>query len=100
MIEIHEPMRLLIVVEATPARLLEIAGRQAEVREFVTHRWVQLVACDPDTGALSVFTERGFEPYTPRPVPLPEVHTSRDFYRGHTGFLPPARILGAGVRAA
>jgi len=31
MIEIHEPMRLLILVEATPERLLDIARRQPEV---------------------------------------------------------------------
>ena len=71
MIEIHEPVRLLVIVEATPERLLEIAGRQAEVRELVVNRWVQLVSLDPDSGAMHVFTDQGFVPYTPNPVELP-----------------------------
>jgi uncharacterized protein YbcC (UPF0753/DUF2309 family) len=94
MIEIHEPVRLLVIVEATPERLLGIAARQPEVRELVVNRWVQLVSADPDTGALHVFTDRGFAPFTPEPTALPEARTSRDFYLGHDGCLPPARIAG------
>ncbi|MEQ1693896.1 MAG: putative inorganic carbon transporter subunit DabA, partial [Gemmatimonas sp.] len=55
MVEIHEPMRLLIVVDATPEALLAVAGRQAEVAELVVNEWVQLVSADPDTGAMQVF---------------------------------------------
>ena len=37
MVEIHEPMRLLLIVEATPESLLAVAGRQAEVGELVVN---------------------------------------------------------------
>ncbi len=100
MIEIHEPVRLLVIVEATPERLLAIAGKQAEVRELVVKRWIQLVSLDPDSGAMQVFTDRGFEPYTPERVVLPQADSSRDFYRGHREFLPPAQIKSSKPRAA
>jgi uncharacterized protein YbcC (UPF0753/DUF2309 family) len=96
MIEIHEALRLLIVVEATPARLLEIAGRQPEVRELVVNRWVQLVALDPESGAMQVFTDRGFEPFTPGSAPLAQHATSFAAFRGQREFIPPSRIVGAG----
>lgn len=100
MIEIHEPVRLLVIVEATPERLVEITTRQAEVRELVVNRWVQLVSLDPDTGAMQVFTDLGFVPYTPESVVLPECATSKDFYFRKEGFLPPARINANGTKAA
>ncbi len=100
MIEIHEALRLLVIVEATPERLLDIASRQAEVRELVVNRWIQLVSLHPDTGAMQVFTDRGFVPYEPRAVTLPRAPTSRDFYRGHHDFLPPAQIGASKPRAA
>lgn len=99
MIEIHEPMRLLILVEATPERLLDIARRQPEVSELVVNAWVQLVSVDPESGAMHLFKGHSFEPYTPRPAALPEAASSRDFYRGRSGLLPPARI-SAGARVA
>jgi uncharacterized protein YbcC (UPF0753/DUF2309 family) len=100
MIEIHEAMRLLIIVEATPERLLEIVSRQTEVREFVVNRWVQLVSLHPDTGALQVFTDRGFTPYTPGTTPLEQHATSFDAFHGHREFVPPSRILAGAPRAA
>jgi uncharacterized protein YbcC (UPF0753/DUF2309 family) len=93
MIEIHEPLRLLILVEATPERLLDIASRQAEVKELVVNRWVQLVSLHPETGLMQIFTDRGFVPFEPQAVQLREGKSSAELFRGHTEFLPPARIL-------
>lgn len=95
MIELHEPMRLLSIVEATPERLLQIAARQPEVRELVVNRWVQLVSCDPDTGALQVYSDEGFVPFTAEAISLPRAASSYEVYRGQRGYLPPAQLAGA-----
>jgi len=100
MIEIHEPLRLLLIVEATPERLLEIAGRQAEVKELVVNRWVQLVAMDPDTGAMQVFTDRGFEAYHPAPVELEHKSSSFEVCRGKREPIAPCRIESGAREAA
>ena len=47
MVELHEPMRLLLIVDATPEALLAVAGRQPEVAELVVNAWVQLVSLRP-----------------------------------------------------
>ncbi len=55
MIEIHEPMRLLVVVEASIERLTAIYQRQAGLRELVGNRWLTLAAKDPDSAQIQLF---------------------------------------------
>jgi uncharacterized protein YbcC (UPF0753/DUF2309 family) len=92
MVELHEPMRLLLMVEATPEDLLAVAGRQAEVRELVVNAWVQLVSVHPETGAMQEFRGGGFVPYVPGARPLPVVERSVDWYGGRRDFVPPAFV--------
>lgn len=95
MVELHEPMRLLLIVEATPESLLAIAGRQPEVCELVVKEWVQLVSVHPQTGAMMRFADGGFVPYEPAMEPIPQVHHSVDWH-GHTREpVAPALVTGA-----
>lgn len=80
MVELHEPMRLLLVVEATPAALLAVAGRQAEVRELVVNEWVQLVSVHPVTGAMMRFEGGAFVPYEPATAGVARVQRSADWH--------------------
>ena len=100
MVELHEPMRLLLIVDATEAALLRVAGRNAEVAELVVKEWIQLVACDPDTGRMSVFEDGAFVPYRPGDAPLPRVGRSRDWHMQGRAHLPPAIVTSALVAAA
>jgi uncharacterized protein YbcC (UPF0753/DUF2309 family) len=100
MVELHEPMRLLLVVEATPAALLAVAGRQAEVAELVTNQWIQLVSMDPDTGVMQRFEDGTFVPYHPSPVLLPVVEQSVDWNRQGRDHLSPALVRRALPAAA
>ena len=93
MIEIHEPLRLQIVVEARTDVLAAIHGRQPGLRELIGNEWVQVIAKDPDTGEFSIFDpERGFAPWAGPVRPLPQRARSGDWYRGHTEPLSPALI--------
>jgi uncharacterized protein len=97
MVEVHEPMRLLLIVEASLSVLGEIYGRQPAIQELVGNGWVQLAAMDPDTGDLNIFVPNaGFVPWDGPTTPLPEVESSFEWYRGETDFLPPARIVPSG----
>ena len=95
MVEIHEPMRLLLIVDATEAALLGIASRQPEVAELVGKAWVQLVAVHPETGAMSVFERGAFVPYAPRPTLLPVVERSAEWHMRSREHLPPALVRRA-----
>ena len=95
MVEIHEPVRLLIVIDATPEAILAAADQTPTVRSLVVDGWVQLVSWHPDTGALQGFEKGGFRPYTPESPHLAVVERSVEWYGGHRDHLPPARVLGA-----
>ncbi len=92
MVDVHEPMRLLTVVEATEERLLAIAESQPGVGRLVGNGWIQLVAQHPETGSLSVLRPGGFVPYTPESE-VQEFATSINCYRGQRDNVAPARIL-------
>ncbi|MBI4818048.1 MAG: DUF2309 domain-containing protein [Deltaproteobacteria bacterium] len=101
-VEIHEPMRLVVVVESKHEPILRVLERQKEVRELVENQWVRLFAIDPDSGSMARFeppttlTPGHFLPETVPPFALPEVESSTSWYRGHRNHLPPALIrLGA-----
>ncbi|MCA9544488.1 MAG: DUF2309 domain-containing protein [Myxococcales bacterium] len=92
MVELHEPVRLLCVVEAPPERLLAIAQARPMVGRLVTNGWVLLASLDPATGAVQYFEDGAFRPW-PTPLdPLPRVPTSSDWFRGNRGYLPPAQV--------
>ena len=95
MVEIHEPVRLLVVIDSTPAAIMSAAERTPVVKNLVVNGWIQLVAWDPDTGELSVFRQGRFEHYVPDSTELPVVTRSCDWYAGHRGHLPPAQITSS-----
>jgi uncharacterized protein YbcC (UPF0753/DUF2309 family) len=93
MIEIHEAMRLLLIVEATLDVLGGIYGRQPAIAQLLDNEWVTLVAMDPATGAFNRFVAgTGFVPWEESVPELPVVTSSHHYYRGRKGFLPPVLI--------
>jgi uncharacterized protein YbcC (UPF0753/DUF2309 family) len=93
MIEVHEAMRLLVVVEHSIDVLTAIYQRQPAVREIVANAWVQLVALDPDSGAIHRFVPgTGWVEWKPEGGDLPRVQRSGDWFRGEREPLPPALI--------
>jgi uncharacterized protein YbcC (UPF0753/DUF2309 family) len=92
MVEIHEAMRLQIVVEAKTSVLGEIYGRQESIQELVGGGWVLLSAIDPDSGEISIF-ERGigFVPWQAEAEDLPVYEKSPDCYQGKS--LPISPVL-------
>ncbi|MDQ3034166.1 MAG: DUF2309 domain-containing protein, partial [Myxococcota bacterium] len=100
MTEIHEPQRLLCVIEATPATIMAIAARQPGVAELVQNGWVSLACVDPASGAIDVLEAGELRRWEPEHRPLPIVGHSREWYAGKPGFLGPARIEPLPSKAA
>ncbi|WP_437321868.1 YbcC family protein [Sorangium sp. So ce385] len=98
MIEIHEPVRLLVVVEASPEAALAICARQPAIRELALNGWIRLACVDPATGAIARLERGAFAPFTPPGAPLPAVERSADWYAGKSGFVPPAIVRAASAR--
>jgi len=94
MVEIHEPMRLLVVVEQTPAVLSAIVARQPALQELIGNEWIVVAAKDPESPAIHRFCpRRGWLPWSGRTV-LPQVAASRDWFAGEREALAPALLLG------
>jgi len=92
MVEIHEPVRLLTVVEAKPEVVLRAVATLPEVARLVAHSWVRVVALDPDSADLFVYQDGQFVPYEPSPHELPTAPSSQAWYAGHRDPLPIARV--------
>lgn len=88
MVEIHEPVRILFVVETTPERLVKIITANAALKELVNNRWIRLATIDPDSDQVHVRTNRGFEEFD-RPLErLPVAFSSAEWYSGKLEHLP------------
>jgi len=65
MIEVHDPVRLMIMVEHFPEVVLETIQKSPEVYEWFINEWVYLVAVNPKTRELHLFKNGGFTFYCP-----------------------------------
>ena len=92
MVEIHEPLRLLTIVEAEPSRLERIMEQWPALKRLVHNRWIQLVAWSPTTEALAVFDRGEFVPYMPESADIPVFGSSAQVYIGHREHLGCASI--------
>jgi uncharacterized protein YbcC (UPF0753/DUF2309 family) len=100
MIEIHEAMRLLMIVTAKTEILGKIYQKLPVIQQLVGNAWVQLVAMDPETNAFSVFVPgKGFVPWKPRGEKIPIVKSSKQWYDGKIDFLDPVLIRPEVARA-
>jgi len=100
MVEIHEAMRLQIVVEAKTSVLEKIYGRQPELAELIGGGWVHLSVKDPDDGTIYTF-ERGvgFVQWHAGAGDLPRFDSSLACYQGQSLPVAPALIKQPTERA-
>ncbi|MCB9738671.1 MAG: DUF2309 family protein [Deltaproteobacteria bacterium] len=92
MIEIHEPMRLLTVVEASPEVAARAAAADPAVQRLVAQRWLLVACVDPSDGKAYFLENDGFVEHRPEVDRLPMVAVSRDGYGGRRGSLPPFAV--------
>jgi uncharacterized protein len=65
MIEVHDPIRLLLVVEHDPDVVLNTIRQSPPTYEWFINEWVHLVVIEPTTRALFRFQNGAFAPYQP-----------------------------------
>lgn len=92
MVEIHEPVRNLFVIETTPEGLEKVVAGNALIREFVDNRWIRVAVMDPETGAIQIRRDGAYEPLQGELPVLPEVPSSIDWFKGKLEHLPMATI--------
>lgn len=93
MTEIHEPVRIMFLVETSPEAMLSIMDRNEVIRQLVVNDWVQLAVLDPHSAAIQVYSRGRFEPYHSETSDLPVMQSSVDWYRGWRDHLGYASIV-------
>lgn len=63
MIEVHDPVRLLVVVEHRPEVVLKVIQTTPEMYEWYVNEWVHIVALHPDEQRFYYFKNGAFHPY-------------------------------------
>ncbi len=65
MIEVHDPVRLMLIVEHYPDVVLKTIQTTPEMYEWYINEWVHIAVRHPETGQFLYFKEGRFVPYTP-----------------------------------
>jgi len=101
MVSIHEPVRILFVIETTPERLTRVIERSASLKQMVTNNWIRIATIDPASGRVHVRRDSGFEEFDGPLERLPVALSSAEWYASKIEHLPMAWIpTAAGGRVA
>jgi hypothetical protein len=92
MVEIHEPVRSLFILETSPEAMLGIMERNELIGRMCRNGWIQLAVLHPETREISVFQDGAFRRYEPQASVLPRAASSVDWYRGWRDHLEFAEI--------
>jgi uncharacterized protein YbcC (UPF0753/DUF2309 family) len=92
MVEIHEPVRILFVIETTPERLDKTINASVSLKRLVKNRWIRVATIDPRSGLVHVLRDGGFEELHEALERLPVALSSHEWYAGKNQHLPMAWI--------
>lgn len=82
MIEVHDPVRLLVIVEHFPEVLLQVIKSNPAIYEWYANEWIHLTAVHPETKQFFYFKNNEFVPYTPFSNAIQQVSNIQDVILG------------------
>jgi uncharacterized protein len=84
MIEVHDPVRLLVIVEHQPDIVLKAIQSSPEVFEWYNNEWVHIVALHPAEQQFYYFKNGAFEKYAPITAAgeIGTIHNMEEFIEG------------------
>ncbi len=84
MIEVHDPVRLLVIVEHKPDIVLKAIQSSPEVFEWYNNEWVHIVALDPEDKKFYYFKNGVFTAYEPitAKTEIKTIHNMEEFIEG------------------
>lgn len=65
MIDVHDPLRLMMIVEHKPSVVLNVIEQNNSTLEWYKNGWVKLAVIDPVSKQISIYENGGFEKYEP-----------------------------------
>ncbi|MGQ3131712.1 MAG: YbcC family protein [Flavobacteriales bacterium] len=86
MTELHEPMRLLMVIEQFPDIISKTLSGSPDLYEWFANSWIHLVALEPGSKKLYLFGDGRFREYSPVNMALPRLHSGEPIDPVHSPF--------------
>ncbi|MGD8785098.1 MAG: Na-translocating system protein MpsB, partial [Thioalkalispiraceae bacterium] len=97
MIEIHEAMRLQVVVESKVDIVTEIYNRQPVLQELIGNGWLLVSVKDYEQATIHIFDPvDGFIEWQSTAAQLPTIEKSIEWYQGYSGPRTPALLSKPG----
>jgi hypothetical protein len=94
MIEVHEPARLLIVVEQTREILDKTLAKLGALKEWLDNDWVRFVSCHPSSRELFLYSVNGWEAVEfPDDCEIPHARHSEKIIAGQTQTIPVHQFI-------
>jgi len=87
MVEVHDPLRLLMIVEHSDTVVLKTIQRTPQLYEWFINEWIHLVVIHPETKQITRFNEGKFSDYNPDFVPQ-TVSDVESLFKTERGNLP------------
>ena len=88
MIEVHDPLRLLIIVEQSPDKVWEVIQRDSATYEWFKNSWVHLIAVEPATRDFYRFVGDRFVHYNPEEIKIEQASNLHQIFEDHPDNLP------------
>lgn len=66
MVEIHDPIRLMLIVEHEPEVVMNVLLKNPATYEWIKNYWVHFVVLDPRTKVFNYYRDGGFVEYIPK----------------------------------
>jgi uncharacterized protein YbcC (UPF0753/DUF2309 family) len=95
MIEVHEPARLLIVIEQSRQVIDMALARIGELKEWLDNDWVRVAACVPGSNELFLYAKTGWEAIElPDELEVPVAKRSEKIIVGRNTTIPVHQFTG------
>ncbi len=88
MIEVHDPIRLMVIVEHFPEIVLASIQKSAQTYEWFQNEWIHLMVVNPETQEISYFKNGDFSIYQPLQKSLDSVHDIAILLESHQENFP------------
>ena len=88
MVEIHDPVRLMLIVEHFPEVVLSTIKQAPEVYEWYINEWIHLIAIHPESRELFRFNEGAFHSYHPLRDSIPSITDVRRLFEKSSENIP------------
>lgn len=88
MVEIHDPLRLCMIIEHTPDIVLNILKNNPTINEWYRNEWIHLFVFNPQEKKFYRYMRDKFEEYRVTPIEIRQLENPKELFRNNTENLP------------